>query len=483
MTALTDVTMPRLPLARLDPLIGSERAAELAAAAEHARDELDGSIVWNVSSTAVGGGVAEMLRVLVGYILDADVDIRWCLVGGDPAFFDTTKRIHNQLHAFSFGAQLSEADAQVYRRVTEANGRLLAERVRPRDVVLLHDPQTAGLAPLLADRGALVIWRCHVGTDRPDGYAGSAWELLRPYLEACDAFVFSRRSYAPSFLDEREVIVIPPSIDPFSEKNRDLTDDQVRRTLIEAGVVGGDEAGGDGAGGGGADEAAPLVRRRARVVREGAPLDWSAPLVVQVSRWDRLKDMPGVMRGFLAGVPADDPAHLLLVGPDSAGVSDDPEGAEVFGECQRGWAALDGPSRRRVSLVCLPLDDVDENALMVNAIQRHATVVVQKSLAEGFGLTVAEAMWKGRPVVASAVGGIADQVTPETGVLLEDPSDLEGYGAALRGLLADPARIDELGRRARERVLDRFVGDRHLIAYAQLIHRLRTEGSEGSVTG
>jgi len=159
-----------------------------------------------------------------------------------------------------------------------------------------------------------------------------------------------------------------------------------------------------------------------------------APLVVQVSRWDRLKDMAGVLAAFADQVaPASPQAHLMLVGPDVSGVSDDPEGAEVLAACQKAWAALPDPVREQCHLACIPMDDADENAIIINALQRHATVVVQKSLFEGFGLTVSEALWKSRPVLASAVGGIQDQTTDGLdGLLLPDPDDLAAFAQRLR---------------------------------------------------
>jgi trehalose synthase len=214
------------------------------------------------------------------------------------------------------------------------------------------------------------------------------------------------------------------------------------------------------------------VERRATIVGDDGALPPGSPLVVQVSRWDRLKDMRGVMTAFAEHVADTVDAQLALVGPAVADVTDDPEGAEVLAACASAWEALPARIRARVRLVSLPIEDVDENAAMVNAIQRHATVVVQKSLAEGFGLTVAEAMWKGRAVVASAVGGIVDQVVPGTGVLLRDPHDLAGCGDALAGLLARPAQIASLGVAAHRHVLAGFLGDRHLIQYAQLLEQL-----------
>lgn len=457
--AVSDVATPRLPAARLAPLIGGERFAQLQRLAAETRAALDGATVWNVNSTATGGGVAEMLRVLVGYTLDLGIDVRWSVVAGDAPFFATTKRLHNRLHGVAGdGGELGAAEQAHYAELGGSFAAELAGSVRPGDVVLLHDPQTAAMAARLREAGAHVVWRCHVGVDEGNGWTAQAWDFLRPHIEACERFVFSRRSYAPGWVPPALLEVIEPSIDPFSPKNEELPPGEVLAVLRAADLLGG---GGAAAGG--------RVRRRAEVVREGAPLEPERPLVLQVSRWDHLKDMAGVMAGFVAGVARQQDAHLLLAGPATAGVSDDPEGAAVLDECLAAWRALDGADRRRVSLASLPMADVEENALIVNALQRHATVVVQKSLAEGFGLTVAEAMWKSRAVVASAVGGIRDQVTPGTGVLLEDPTDLAAFGASVARLLADPQRVAQLGAAARQQVLAEFVGDHHLAAYARLV--------------
>jgi len=457
------VDIPPLPLARFESLIGPGRFGHLLEVAARARTELQDTTVWNVNSTSAGGGVAEMLQVIVGYTLDLGLDVRWSVISGDRPFFDATKRLHNQLHGFRGSGELTAADAEHYTELTRALGDEMATLIRPGDVVLLHDPQTAGMASSLADAGAHVVWRCHVGVNDTNEWTDAAWEFLAPHLERCQAFVFSRRAYAPYWLPEDAVMVIPPSIDPFSAKNEELSATDVEAILQDIGVVAGD----------GGSLGKSTMSRRATVLGAGQAIDPAAPLVVQVSRWDRLKDMPGVMAGFVGGVPASTHAHLALVGPATAAVSDDPEGAEVLAECAAAWEALAGADQRRVSLVSLPMDDLVENATMVNAIQRHATVIVQKSLAEGFGLTVAEAMWKARPVIASAVGGIVDQVAPGTGILLHDPSDLEAFGTALHELLVNPNELATLGAAARRRVVSDFVGDKHLAGYAELIGRLR----------
>ena len=348
-----------------------------------------------------------------------------------------------------------------------ANAAELVDRIRPGDLVLLHDPQTAGLAAALTEAGALVAWRCHIGVDWENEATEAAWRFLRPHLAAVRGFVFSRSEYVPSWIPGEMVAIIPPSIDPFSPKNQYLDDDTVLGILARIGVLNGAAAPGHTSfvrRAGGAGE----VSRTAEITGDGRPGPGD-PLVVQVSRWDKLKDMPAVMRGFADYIAPSGDGYLLLVGPAVAGVTDDPEGAAVFGDCLLQWRDLPEAVRARVLLVTLPLDDADENAAMVNALQRHATVIVQKSLAEGFGLTVAEGMWKGRPVVGSAVGGIIDQIADGTGILLADPRDLEAFGAAVRLLLDNQGEASRMGRAAQAYIGEHYVGDLHLLRYASLL--------------
>jgi len=206
---------------------------------------------------------------------------------------------------------------------------------------------------------------------------------------------------------------------------------------------------------------------------EVSPATSGDRLVVQVSRWDHLKDPVGVIRGFADHVAPYVDAHLIVAGPAVEAVADDPEGRRVLDESVKAWEALAPEARRAVHLAILPMIDSEENAAMVNALQRQAQVVVQKSLAEGFGLTVAEAMWKGRPVVASRIGGIQDQIEDgRTGLLLSDPRDLREYGRSVRSLLEDPVRARKIGEAAREQVRNYFLGPRHLMQYAQLFQDL-----------
>jgi trehalose synthase len=470
-----EVPIQALPLENFHALVGDEQSQRLGEAAESARHLLGQRIVWNVNSTAAGGGVAEMLQPLVAYARGAGIDTRWVVIEGDPGFFRITKRLHNGLHGEpgDEGA-LGDAEHAHYEGVLRANAEELAAMVCPGDVVILHDPQTAGLVPAMAGAGAVAIWRSHIGSDRSNEAVARSWSFLQPYLGPAGAYVFSRAAYVPDWLrDDARTHLIAPSIDPFTAKNQDLPAATVRAVLGHVGIVMAD-----------GNRATPGFTRRdgspgrvdhlADIVRTGpAPLP-DAPLVVQVSRWDRLKDMQGVMEGFARHVvAAGTDAHLALVGPNVTGVADDPEGTEVLEECIGAWRRLPHAERARIQLVCLPMADVEENAAIVNALQRHAAVVVQKSLAEGFGLTVAEAMWKARPVVASAVGGIRDQIVDgEHGLLLDDPSDHQAFGSAVRRLLDDPAYAGRLGRNARKRTTESFLGSRHLIEYAELLATL-----------
>jgi trehalose synthase len=456
-------------LDRFRAVLSPDQWEALERAAEQGRRLLDGRVVWNVNSTAKGGGVVELLRPLVGYARGAGVDARWAVVEGTPEFFAVTKRIHNRLHgAEGDGGPLDGEARHVYETVLQANLATFPGEVRDGDVVIVHDPQPAGLIAAFRARGAAVIWRCHVGIEAPNDLTREAWAFLRPYIADADRFVFSRASFAWEGLDRDRLVVIAPTIDAFSPKNVDIDRDTVRATLAISGLVAGHPPAvpvtferPDGTPG--------RVERRASVV-EDAPLPVDAPVVLQVSRWDALKDPLGVIRGFAEHVPADTGAHLVYAAPDVASVADDPEGLQMLRESIALRDRMPEEARSRVHLASLPMEDLDENAMMTNALQRHARIVVQKSFAEGFGLTVAEAMWKARPVIAPRVGGIQEQIVDgETGVLLDDARDLAAFGAAITTLLDDEPAAERMGRRARERVRDRFLNARSLLDYEDVI--------------
>jgi trehalose synthase len=445
-TELQQVEIEPALLERFRPLIG-DRYEEIEEAAARARKTFAGRRIWHVNSTAQGGGVAEMLGALLPYARDAGVDTRWLVLPEAEGFFAVTKRIHNHLHGHAGdGGALDDRARAAYEGALSQTAEALRRLVETRDVVYLHDPQTAGLAPALQKAGSTVVWRCHVGVDHPNDLAREAWDFLRPYVERADAYVFSRREYLWQGLDQKRAWFVPPVIDPFSAKNEDLDDDRVEAILAQ-------------------------VEAKATILEQG-PVPAEATVVTQVSRWDRLKDPRGLLEVFEHHL-TDPVPHLVLAGPETAGVSDDPEGAAAYAEVAEHWHGMSEGRRARAHLVSLPMADLRENAAMVNALQRRSRLIVQKSLAEGFGLTVAEAMWKARPVVASRVGGIQEQVLDgRTGILVEDPRDLPGFARAIESVLGDRDRCSQMGEAGRERVRDNYLAVDRLREYVGLLETL-----------
>jgi trehalose synthase len=465
MGALEEVHIPAMSPERFRSLLG-DGYEEVEEAIATAREVLGGRVIWHINSTAKGGGVAEMLHSLLAYARGGGVDVRWMTISGNPEFFSITKRLHNNLHeSAGDGGRLDPGERKVYDAALAEAADELFELVKPGDVVYIHDPQPAGLIRHIKDKDLKVVWRCHIGVDHPGKLARAAWDFLNPYITEADAYVFSRKAFVWDGLETDRVWIVPPSIDAFSPKNEDLEADAVDAILAVAGIQSGDHAG------------RALFERfdgstarvsRAAELDQDAPVPPDAPLISQVSRWDRLKDPAGVLRTIADYCEVD--AHLLLAGPAVSEVSDDPEGAEVLAEVRQQRDSLPPDRRARVHLASLPMDDVEENAAMVNAIQRRSDVIVQKSLAEGFGLTVSEGMWKARPLVASRVGGIQDQIEDGvSGILIDDPTDLAAVARAVDGLIADPGRAAQVGKAARQRVLDEYLGTRSLTQYMALL--------------
>jgi trehalose synthase len=435
-------------LAALEAVLGGERTAVLHARADVLRAALDGQRLWHVNSTAAGGGVAEMLRVLLPLYAELGIDARWAVIEGDPAFFALTKRLGLALYGSpGDGGPLGPAERDGYLDALHPSAAMLASRVRLGDVVILHDHQTAGLVPTLAERGARVYWRCHVGVDGPAEASERAWSFIAPLLDRALGFFFSVPWHVPAQLTGRRTVVLPPFLAPAAPKNRDLSPERVDELLGRCGLL-------------------PGASVDAEVVSAAAP-EPDEPLVTQVSRWDELKDMEGVLTAFVEFVPV---GYLALVGPDPAGVPDDVDQARWFDRCRTAWRRLSAADRRRVALICLPMADPDDNALLVNAVQRGSAVVLQKSLAEGFGLTVTEAMWKRRAVVASRVGGIRAQIDHgRNGLLVDDPNDLAGFAGLLTSCLTGEIDTGIMGARAHDRVLRDFLPDREIITMSEVL--------------
>ncbi|WP_428966535.1 glycosyltransferase [Micromonospora fluostatini] len=453
-------------LADLCALVGPDRTDALHRAAESLRTRLgDEGTLWHVNSTAAGGGVAEMLQTLLPLYHELGVRSRWAVIGGDDRFFVITKRLGLALYgSVGDAGPLGPAERDDYLAALAPAGEELVGLLGPRDVVVLHDHQTAGLVDRLAARVAAVYWRCHVGVDAPTEASERGWDFVAPMLSASRQLVFSIDAHVPPRMRDRPVRVLPPFITPFGAKNGPLSASAVRAGLAHCGLR--DDPGAPRTVS--TPSGAVRLAHPPTVVSDGPPPE-GEPLVTQVSRWDRLKDMAGVLTGVAAGTRR---GHLALVGPDPDAIADDVEQRFWYAQCLNRWRSLPGAQRRRVSLVCLPMADLTENAFLVNAVQRASTVVVQKSLAEGFGLTVAEAMWKSRVVVGSAVGGIRAQITHGVdGLLLDDPTDLRRLGKLVDAVLDGEVDGAGIGVRARHRVLRDFLPDREVLTTASMIEK------------
>ncbi len=451
----------------LSSIAGPDRRSRLQHAADVLREQIGDGTLWHVNSTAGGGGVAEMLHVLLPLYRELGVDARWMVVEGDEDFFSVTKDLGVALYggggvALSFG----EREKRHYLGALRANAAQMRDVVRPADVLFLHDHQTAGLLPFLADKVRASFWRCHVGVDVPNDASRAGWRFLEPFLGAVTATVFSVDWHVPEFLRRGHVETLPPFISPVALKHVALPASVVDTCLQRCGLQ---------RPPGGVEPPTREVVVAGRQVRLASDVDIvkdrpprpDEPLLVQVSRWDRLKDMHGVLRSFAGAVDA---GYLALVGPDPSAIADDLEQELWYRKCLDEWSALPAHQRERVSLVCLPMVDLDENALLVNAIQSTADVILQKSLAEGFGLTVTEAMWKAKPVVASVVGGIRDQITHGVdGLLVDDPEDLVQFGQLINAAVDGTVDTVEMGRRAHRKAARDYLPDREVVTTARLL--------------
>lgn len=363
--------------------------------------------VVTINSTAVGGGVAEILNRLVPLAHEVGIDIRWDVIKGGEDFFGVTKRMHNALHGKT--EAFSTHDYDVFRETTRHN---LETLDLDADIVFVHDPQPVGLVEARQRRRSHWLWRCHIDLSAPQP---DVWKFLAEYVAGYDATVFSAPQFARNL--EQPQAMITPSIDPLSDKNRALSEPEVDEIL-----------------------------GRLKVPRD-------KPIITQVSRFDRLKDPVGVVEAFRLARRYND-CRLVLAG---GGATDDPEGAEVLAAVHE--AANDDPDIHVLELP--PTANVE-----INAIQRASTLVLQKSVKEGFGLTVSEALWKGKPVIAGAVGGIPLQITHRySGILTHT---IEGTAFWIKQLLNSPEYAKRLGDNGREHVRTNYLLTRHLRDYLLL---------------
>ncbi|MGC1160751.1 MAG: glycosyltransferase [Candidatus Sulfotelmatobacter sp.] len=379
--------------------------------------ELKGKTVKMVNSTAVGGGVAEMLNQLVPLLNELEVNTHWEVITGGNDFFEVTKAFHNALQGSDY--KLTQNARDIFLMYNEQN----RQRMQfSEDVVVIHDPQPAGLIRDRPDSSRKWVWRCHIDLSSPNA---EVWSFLQPLIEQYDAAIFSSPSFARQLAIPQYLFY--PCIDPLSEKNKDLEDSFVQQVCDEFGI------------------------------------DRSRPIVTQVSRFDRAKDPVGVVQAFKQARKYVD-CQLVLAG---GGASDDPEGAAVLKEVKE--VAGEDPD-------IIILDLPPWCAREINALQRASTLIVQKSIREGFGLTVTEALWKGKPTIAGAVGGIPNQVIHKlTGVLVHS---VDGCAYQMRYLLTHPDFAKQLGENGRAHVKENFLMTTNVRRWLLLIRILLIGGAK-----
>jgi trehalose synthase len=376
-------------------------------------ESLAGKSLVHINSTKLGGGVAEILRSMVPIIKELGIDVRWEVIEGDEWFFDITKRIHNALQG-----NIVQISQEMWEHHFEINSRNAAGLNLEADAVFIHDPQPAPLIEF--KKAGKWIWRCHIDLSNP---AEEVARYLMRYCEKYDAAIFSVSQFVMSMGVDQFIVL--PSIDPLSEKNRDLTDAEIMETLERLQV----------------------------------PVD--RPILLQVSRFDRFKDPTGVIQAYRMVRKYNDCVLVLAGSP----ATDDPEGEVVLNEVEE-FASGDPD----IHILLLPPDANKD----INVLQRAATVVLQKSLKEGFGLTVSEGMWKGKPVIGGAVGGIPMQIIDGvTGFLV---NSTEGTAFRTRQLLNNPELAREMGQRAKEHVRTNFLMTRQARDHLSIWYSLENKG-------
>jgi len=447
---------------------------------------IEGRTVWMINSTAIGGGVAEMLPSQMRILRELGVSIEWLVLDAkEDAFFDLTKRIHNAIHGSGDG-KFTEADRAVYETVNRQNLADALELINDGDIVVVHDPQPMPLAAMIKkEKKVPIIWRCHIGLEEDTAITDAVWRFLTPYTDDYDHCIFSLPSYVPKPLKNKTTI-IPPAIDPLSHKNRALQLHKSIGILYQSGITD--------------DHEAILYHRYNHLVRRvqpdgsfGPPNKTSKlnliyrPFITEISRWDRLKGFKELMQAFIK-MKRDNLEHgdpnsleykrikmtlLVMAGPDPAFVSDDPEGKAVLGELTTQYQIVDAEMQNDIAILLLPLDSPKENALIVNALQRASSIIVQNSIQEGFGLTATEGMWKRKPLLVSGAAGLKLQVEHQkTGLINDDPTDIESLSKALTYMLSHPKERDKWGFNGQTRVIQHFTLFSQLISWLKVFEKV-----------
>nr|VFJ58154.1 MAG: trehalose synthase [Candidatus Kentron sp. FM]VFJ58449.1 MAG: trehalose synthase [Candidatus Kentron sp. FM]VFK12237.1 MAG: trehalose synthase [Candidatus Kentron sp. FM] len=421
--------------------------------------------IWMINSAARGGGVAEMMPSIITFLRALGFSAKWAVIETENQdFFALTKRIHNLTHGVTqVSRDFSENDYRLFEEVNRQNAMQIEQAIKPQDILILHDPQVLPLGNLLSQAlGIKFLWRCHIGTNRKNTSTEAVWDFLQPFFENCVGAIFTAREYAPEYLQDR-ITIIHPAIDPLTDKNRHLSFTEIVEILCAGGLVPAPHP----------VAIADFSHRARQISTDGRLQDcednglFYRPTVLQISRWDRLKGWNHLLEGFArmkrelqrSGANTAENrfpllARLILAGPDPAYILDDIEGAAAFEEIRQMFVSLDPDIQSDVTVYLLPMASHSENALIVNALQRIASVVVQNSIEEAFGLTVEEALWKGRPVLVSTAFGLRLQIDDGVNGVFVDATDAKQISKRLLELLATPQHRSALGEMAKYLTVD-----------------------------
>lgn len=462
--------------------------SELRRAVEECGPTLKGRRVWMANSTETGGGVAEMLPRVVSLMRELGIQTEWGVITSEePRFFDLTKRLHNLIHGVDVPVPTA-ADRDLFLAENERNAKQFASHLSADDLLVVHDPQPIAMGALLKEElGLSAVWRCHIGVEEITRPTEAAWEFLKPWADAYDRAVFSVLDYVPDYLMGRSEISAP-AIDPLGHKNRVLNAHKLAGVLCNASLTTTSQS----------VLTPPFENPALRLQGDGSFLPaWEGdapgilyrPTVVQVSRWDRLKGWAPLFDAFVRlktreTYASESEVHrrrisltrLVLAGPDPRGVDDDPEGKAVLEELCQKWHGLEHGLQRDIILLVLPMVSQKENALMVNALQRCSSIVVQNSIQEGFGLTATEAMWKGCAVIGTQAAGLRAQIRDGVdGRLSPDAQDSEALASLVDEMLAAPHKRAQWGANAQRRVASEFLVLAQVARWIRILARVARE--------
>lgn len=439
--------------------------------------------IWMINSTSIGGGVAEMLPMLITMFKDTtNINIKWVVLQTkNKSFFNITKQIHNNIHGV-FNPKTMEILNKSHRLILESICKKACDEliplIKPNDIIIIHDPQPLAMIKFLKKshkcNDNIIIWRSHIGIDdKQNEITNKTWKFLKPYINLSDHIIFSLKDYIPNYIIKENKIpynIIPPAICPFTPKNIELTHNELLKILANSNIVYYPSSD--------SNKSLSWKYKVKRVCgKTGKLIECSNdkytnfnllfnPIICQISRWDHLKGWIQLIHAFVYLKQNIDKQYiknmiLILGGPDPSFIQDDPEGIKVFNDLCKYYQSLNNDIniQNSIYILSLPMNNRDENALIVNALQRLSSIIVQNSLREGFGLTVTEAMFKGTPIIASSVGGIKTQVFNQiNGITINDPTNYKSVANSIINMInSGNIKMKKYAIKGKENVIDKFL--------------------------